>query len=59
MKVREVLSYLKTLDPNLKVTIRVEEQGDILHREVYMIENDCRGRLPRVVFHPGRKAPKK
>lgn len=56
MQVKDVIKYLKTLPPNLKVTIEVGDYSN--QREVYMVENDCRGQYPRVVFHPGRRIKK-
>jgi len=59
VKVREVLRYLKTLNPDYKVTVQVEcRAGGLEQREIYMIEGAYRGmRDPRVVFYPGRRAP--
>jgi hypothetical protein len=59
MKVKEVLSYLQTLNPDCKVTMKVESRtGELEQREIFMIEDAYWGRAnPRVIFYPGRRAP--
>lgn len=56
MKVKELIKYLKTLPQNNKVVIQDHlEQGQ---RELFMVENDCKGESPRAVLHPGKRAKK-